>query len=206
MSDDQKEMIEQWEKKDKSLSPITFTKDKETKKFALEANTKNGSEGEKNDLVHAGICLATGAKSSYFGEILLNSCLMSGGIKLDEMNEVEAKKILQGILDSLYSLQPNDEIEGMLITKLISLHFQTNKYMSFLSNQELSVEQVDSCINRSSKLMRLYNETLETLMRYRRKGEQRFLVQHVNVNDGGRAIVGGFETGGGVNKNNRGTP
>ena len=30
----------------------------------------------------------------------------------------------------------------------------------------------------------------EALARYRRKGEQKVVVQHVNVNDGGKAIVG----------------
>ena len=69
--------------------------------------------------------------------------------------------------------------------------------MTFMGSQGLTVEQVDSCINRSSKLTRLYNETLEALMRYRRKGEQKVIVQHVNVNDGGRAIVGNFDASGG---------
>lgn len=31
------------------------------------------------------------------------------------------------------------------------------------------------------KLLRLHNETIEALCRYRRKGEQRVVVQHVNV-------------------------
>lgn len=46
-------------------------------------------------------------------------------------------------------------------------------------------------MNYAIKLLRLHNETIETLSRYRRKGEQKVIVQHVNVNDGGKAIVGG---------------
>ena len=130
--------------------------------------------------------------------MLLKSCVNAGGFNFDNMEKKESEKIFHAILDGLHSLKPSDEIEGMLVTRLIALHFQINKYMIFLSSLGLTVEQVDSCINRSAKLTRLYNETLETLMRYRRKGEQKFLVQHVNVNDGGRAIVGNFETGGGV--------
>ena len=62
-----------------------------------------------------------------------------------------------------------------------------------------SEKHIDDCMNRTAKLSRLYNETLETLMRYRRKGEQKVVVQHVQVNDGGKAIVtGDFQTGGGV--------
>lgn len=35
-------------------------------------------------------------------------------------------------------------------------------------------------------------------MRYRRKGEQKVSLQHVNINGGGKAIVGGNLTMGGI--------
>jgi hypothetical protein len=35
------------------------------------------------------------------------------------------------------------------------------------------------------------------LKRYRSKGEQKVVVEHVTVNEGGQAIVGNVETGGG---------
>jgi hypothetical protein len=65
-----------------------------------------------------------------------------------------------------------------------------------------SKEWKDLYLNRAIKLGRLYNETLEALNRYRRKGEQRVTVQHhhnqqVNVSDGGKAVVTGQMTGGG---------
>jgi len=47
------------------------------------------------------------------------------------------------------------------------------------------------------KLLRLHNETIEALSRYRRGGEQKVVVQHVNVNNGGQAIVGNVEARGG---------
>ena len=56
---------------------------------------------------------------------------------------------------------------------------------------------IDLNINRATKLMRLHNETLEALNRYRRKGEQRITIQHVQVNDGGQAIVAGEMSRGG---------
>ncbi len=65
--------------------------------------------------------------------------------------------------------------------------------MQALNLNYLTPEQVDSFINRSTKLTRLYNETVDTLSRYRRKGEQKVVVQHVNVNQGGQAMVGNFQ-------------
>ena len=64
------------------------------------------------------------------------------------------------------------------------------EFLIRMTNPKQTTVGVDLNINRSTKLMRLYNETFETLNRYRRKGKQKIVVQHVNVNSGGQAIVG----------------
>ena len=71
------------------------------------------------------------------------------------------------------------------------------EYLGRTNNEGQTPQGIDTNVNRSTKLFRLYNETLETLMRYRRKGEQRGIVQHVNVENGGKAIVGGNVIAGG---------
>ena len=50
------------------------------------------------------------------------------------------------------------------------------------------------------KLMRTYTAQVEALARLRRGGEQRVIVQHVNVNEGGQAIVGAVSHPGGSEK------
>ena len=64
----------------------------------------------------------------------------------------------------------------MLITRLIALHFQITKFIKCLNLQNLTTEQVDSLIDRTNKLTRLYNEMVDTLTRYKRKGEQKVIV------------------------------
>jgi hypothetical protein len=59
-----------------------------------------------------------------------------------------------------------------------------------------TTDGIDLNINRATKLMRLYNETLDCLNRHRRKGEQKVTVQHVNVNNGGQAVIGDVNTRG----------
>ena len=113
------------------------------------------------------------------------------------MKKSEAQQVLGSILDTLHSLKPCDEIEGMIVTRLISLNFLISKSLNLSVIENQSLEGQEIYTNRSSKLMRLFNETLESLMKYRRKGEQKVIVQHVNVNDGGRAIVGNFDANGG---------
>lgn len=57
-------------------------------------------------------------------------------------------------------------------------------------------------MNTATKLLDLHNKTVESLMRYRQGGEQKITVQHVTVNDGGKAIVGSvLNEGGGPEKN-----
>jgi hypothetical protein len=47
-------------------------------------------------------------------------------------------------------------------------------------------------LNGASKLLTRHHETLDALLKYRRKGEQR-VQEHVHVYDGGQAIVGRAE-------------
>lgn len=49
--------------------------------------------------------------------------------------------------------------------------------------------------NRAVKAMRLFLEQMEALRKYRGGGMQQVIVKHVQVNDGGRAIVGHIEAG-----------
>ncbi len=197
MKEEHKAMVNSWKNMDLSLSPIrvVYKQDHQGNEgFTFEPSRDGGSNQERNDLIHASLSLATGAKSSLFGNMLIDSCVAASGLVKNSKRKAEINS-LNAILDTLYAMKPNDEIEGMLITRLIALHFQITKQMQALNLNDLTSEQVDSLINRSTKLTRLYNETVDTLSRYRRKGEQKVVVQHVNVNDGGQAMVGNFQAG-----------
>lgn len=111
---------------------------------------------------------------------------------------IDAAKTSTATINTLVAMNPKDIIEGQLCSRLMVLH---NQYMNFLcrvANPEQTEAGVDLNINRGTKLMRIYNETLEALNRHRRKGEQKVIVQHVNVGNGGKAIVAGsVDQGGG---------
>ncbi len=65
--------------------------------------------------------------------------------------------------------------------------------------EDQTVEAVTENINRAVKLSRTFTTQVETLQKYRSKGQQTIQVQHVQVNSGGQAIVGNVKTGGGGN-------
>jgi hypothetical protein len=62
------------------------------------------------------------------------------------------------------------------------------------------IPQQDSCQNGLNKLMRTFTSQMETLKRYRSGTQQTVKVEHAHVHEGGQAIVGNVETGGGAQK------
>jgi hypothetical protein len=72
--------------------------------------------------------------------------------------------------------------------------------MRFLQRSTLEGQTVEGCdanILRATRLMRLFNEQVETMARLKGKGgQQRVVVEHVTVAAGGQAIVGIATAGG----------
>lgn len=103
------------------------------------------------------------------------------------------------ILESLAESAPKDVVEAKLCVQATALYSQGMTYLSRAENSEM-ICHIEFCTKTAMKLLRLHNETIEALSKYRRGGEQRVVVQHVQVNDGGKAIVGGVLERGGENK------
>ena len=60
-----------------------------------------------------------------------------------------------------------------------------------------TVSQQDSNGNLAVKLLRTFVAQTEALQRYRGKGQQKVVVEHVHVHTGGQAIVGSVNQSGG---------
>ena len=88
--------------------------------------------------------------------------------------------------------RPQDELETMLVAQMAAIHCTTMTFARRLNHVE-SIEQQNSAERTLNKLARTFTTQLEALKRYRTGGEQKVVVQHVNVNDGGQAIVGTVE-------------
>ena len=91
-------------------------------------------------------------------------------------------------------VEPKDELETMLAMQMAAVHMATMTFTRRLAHVE-TIAQQDSAERALNRLMRTYVAQLEALKRYRTGGEQKVLVQHVNVNDGGQAIVGTVDRG-----------
>ena len=128
---------------------------------------------------------------------LLHLAMLSLPKNLSEIDTLNYNVILQ----FLHSLKPKDEIEVMLISQMLALHAQGLSLIGNVKNST-NLNQINSYSNASTKLLRLFQETLKTLLSYRNKGQQKIIVENVNVNSGGKAIVGNLQKeGGGKDEN-----
>lgn len=104
--------------------------------------------------------------------------------KADE-NDQHINTVYQALAD----FEPKDAIEAKLCLQSTTLYAQGMQYLSKAERANMP-QTADMFMRFAVKLLRLHNETIEALNRHRRKGEQKVVVQHVNVENGGKAIVG----------------
>lgn len=94
------------------------------------------------------------------------------------------------------AIGPRDATEALLASQMAAIHTLTMVAARRLHRCE-TIAQQDSASNMVNKLARTFAGQIEALKRYRSSGEQNIRVQHVTVNEGGQAIVGNVDTGGG---------
>jgi len=87
----------------------------------------------------------------------------------------------------------------MLASQMAVVHAMALEMSSRAMFRDQSLLAVDKNINFVNKLMRTFSTQVETLNKYRTKGQQKIIVQHVNINDGGQAVIGDVKQGGGGN-------
>lgn len=107
-------------------------------------------------------------------------------------------------IDTANSVKANSTPERMLAHQMAACHKMAfdlmteaadldNKYN--LDRNTHSVVQARK-LNAANRLMQTFQSAMLTLSKVRAGGKQTMIVQHVNVNDGGQAIVAGGDAGG----------
>lgn len=134
------------------------------------------AEGSGNDSVAEGLASQTAQ---------LGSC----GNSIDP----NATNFVLGFVDAM---QPRDAAETLLLTQMAATHQATMMLARRLNHVE-NIPQQDAAEKALNKLARSYAAQMDTLKRYRSKGQQLVRVERVTVEEGGQAIVGSVETRGG---------
>lgn len=101
---------------------------------------------------------------------------------------------INAVLGAIAGMKPRDEAEAMLLAQMVSTHSLAMKFARRLALVE-NIPQQDSAVNGLTKLTRTYAAQMAALKQYRTGGEQRVIVQRVDVREGGQAVVGVVNSG-----------
>lgn len=134
--------------------------------------------------------LSTATRNEALAGGLLNQIAVLGshGRRTDET----ASNFALGFVDSM---EPRDAAEALLLTQMAATHQATMMLARRLNHVE-TIPQQDAAERALNKLARTYAAQMETLKRYRSKGQQTVRVERVTVESGAQAVVGNVQHGG----------
>jgi hypothetical protein len=129
--------------------------------------------------------IATADADFFMG--LVTQLAEAGGGEVDEHR-------LNFMLAVVKGIKPRDQMEAMLAAQMAAVHMATMNFSRYIAEAD-HLDHRDSAERTLNKLMRTFVTQMEALKRYRTGGEQTVTVQHVNVGEGGQAIVGNVTQG-----------
>ncbi|MEV8468813.1 hypothetical protein AB0T83_18820 [Fluviibacterium sp. DFM31] len=154
-----------------------------------------GMEWPRNDALELGtsgdwtsILRASGNVTVANGLIMQAAILGSCGKRTDP----EATDFVVGFVDSM---EPRDAAEALLLTQMAATHQATMMLARQLNHVE-NIPQKDCAERALNKAARTFAAQMDTLKRYRSKGQQVVRVERVTVESGAQAVVGTVESGG----------
>jgi hypothetical protein len=194
-TDEEKNLIKDYAKKYKNKPQALgyhFEKDED-------GNLVKSVRGKEDLLVAYSTATAGTAQDNLAGQLINQTIAASldPTVVLDSQNGGMA---FNAILEAMAEFTPRDGIEGMLVAQIVSVH---NQAMHCLFKANVSIDNVntaESYRKQAASFMNLFTKQMEALKRYRGKAQQKVTVEHVNVNQGGQAIVGNVNNQGGENE------
>ncbi len=147
---------------------------------------------------------AGGSEFDSFNNLMMDQA--SWSMWMGGKDEKHLSEWLKASLAGLLGIAPRDELEGMLATQILACHNAAMEChrRAMIPDQHFEVRNAN--LSHANRLSRTYASLLEALNRHRGKGQQKMTVEHVNVHDGGQAIVGNVQQGGGSDKKEKEQP
>lgn len=147
-------------------------------------------------------CINEKGKSDLSGSIcrdfsVIIATQVGNSLWTDGSNNDYKNQKVQAAISALRGIEPQDEIEGMLAAQMVGLHNAAMECMRRAMIGEQTFEGRNCSLTHATKLTRSYAALLDSLQKYRGKGQQKMTVEHVHVNAGGQAIIGNVNNGGG---------
>lgn len=129
------------------------------------------------------------------GNIHVSSALATQIVSLGSAGKTADQEAANFALGFVDSMQPIDAAEASLMAQMAATH-QAAMMMARRLNRAENLPQQESAERAFNKLTRSYAAQMDTLKRYRSKGQQTVRVERVTIEEGGQAIVGNVQHGG----------
>jgi hypothetical protein len=171
-----------------SPKPIKFTK-----KTQADGSIGISAEYDDDNLHLATMQKTTGTLRYDLSLQLIKQAALAGGAE----NSGLAEEMFNCVSSAMLELSPRDGFEGMLVSQMTAVHNQAMECLRRVTEVNQPIDILTRYQNQAVKLMKTFTAQLEALNKHRRKGKQQVVVEHVNVNQGGQAIVGNIEHRGG---------
>src|SRR5262245_644949 len=189
-SSKERELVESFFEKQKQEAPAPKLKVEQMKNGANRVDFKHPDK----TVAYALLASVLGTTDADFINSILNQLANATG-----KGSAADEDHLNFVLSVLAGVAPRDRIEAMLAVQMALVHLASITFTKRLAHVE-TIPQQDSSQNALNKLMRTFTNQMETLKRYRSGAQQTVKVEHVHVHEGGQAIVGNVQAGGGAPK------
>jgi hypothetical protein len=135
-----------------------------------------------------------GTKIPEMAEALLGHCLkVLASNEASDDHPGSDERIF--MLAAVEEIKPRDAVERMLAVQMAATHVAVIRQGGRMAHAE-GLPQFEAHERAFNKLARTFTAQVEALRKHRTGGKQTVTVQHVNVSEGGQAIVGNVQAGG----------
>ena len=148
----------------------------------LEDITERGMGGE--------LIYRDNKSSSALTQNLKNPDRITVDASIDRVELAHKNGVLSMALDTAETIGAKNSAEQMLAHQMAAMHKMSLDLMAQAGNTRDPVEKC-RLINCAARLMDVYQKGLITLNRLHSGGQQFMTVQHVQVSDGGQAVING---------------
>ena len=121
------------------------------------------------------------------------NAIMSPLINLITSQGDDRTSALNAAVTLIAASDPKNQLELMLATQLAMTHITLGKSARLLDGNYEQVKTINSLGNLYTKLSRLGIDQINTLERMKGKGQQKIIVEKINVESGGQAAIGVYE-------------
>jgi hypothetical protein len=99
--------------------------------------------------------------------------------------------VLQAAVDASESAQAGNSLGKMLCHQMAAAHHAVMRLVARVGDGGLPIVEGARLSNAAARMMQVYQEAFLTLQKIRTGGKQTVVVQHVQVAEGGQAVIAG---------------